>query len=403
MNTGSGLSWSLSGGGISLHGDWHYKYRIGFIKISDGGSFDVDVSGLSVSLTVTFGASSTGEPTIRSTDCSCNIDDLSLHLHGGASWFYDLFVRFVENPIKSNLEHQLCNAARKSVDEDASRELATLQVQVIIDKQWLFDYRLVSAPTFGAGYLESNHKGEFFFAGQQTEAPFQPPVIPSPSVADRMLLFEASDYLFNTAGYVLHQHNVLAYNLTQKDLPDDQKVYLNTTCCPSCKCVGKLVPAVAKNFPNASVEAFMFSTEPPFVSIDSSSAFGNFSGAIDLFARLSNNSLAHLFKIEATARVAVVPSFDGSVLRAKVNGFNETIHVVDSSIGTVSDGALKIIFGLFETAFIIPQLNKAGAKGFPLPHLDYVRFVNTGLQLMANSVSLYSDVQYMSNTLYFEP
>jgi len=403
VNTGSGLSWSVSGTSLSVHGDWHYKYRLGFIDIRDSGSFDVDVSGVSMSVTVTLGASETGEPTIRSTDCSCNINDLSIHLHGGASWFYDLFVGFVSDPLRRDVQRKLCEAARNAIDRDAARELSTLQVQVVIDHQWLLDYRLISGPTFGAGYLESYHKGEFFFIGQSTEAPFEPPSLPSQVPIDHMVTFWVSDYVLNTAGFVLHQNNKLSYNLTQKDLPEDEKSFLNTTCCTGCQCIGKFLPQIAKSYPEAVVEAWMFTSEPPTVNIDPLNISGNFTGAMILSARLSNGSMAHLFKVKIVAKIAILPSFDGSVLRASVSSINQQISIVDSSIGPVSPEVLEFFFQYAKKAFIIPQLNAAGAKGFPIPHVDHVRFANIVLQLMPNCVCLKTDVLYNTGTLYFVP
>jgi len=403
VNTGSGLSWSVSGASLSVHGDWHYKYKAGFIKISDSGSFDVDVSGLTASVAVTLGASQTGEPTIHSTGCDCNINDLSIHLHGGASWLYDLFIGSVSHPLRRNIQSKLCDTARKAVDEDAARELSTLKVQVVIDHQWLLDYRLVTGPTFGTGYFESYHKGEFFFAAEPTEAPFKPASLPSQVSSDHMATFWISDYVLNTAGYVLHQRKILSYNLTQKDLPGDEKSFLNTTCCAACSCIGKFLPQVAKSFPEAYVEAWMSTSEPPTINIDPTSIFGNFTGTIILSARLSNGSLAHLFEMKITAKIVILPSFDGSTLRASVSSISEVISIVESSIGPVSPEVIKFFFDFAKKAFIIPQLNAVGAKGFPIPRIDHVRFSNTDIQLMSNCVCLKTDVEYNPNTLYFEP
>jgi lipopolysaccharide-binding protein len=400
VNAGSGLTWSLSNAQLSVHGDWHYKYRLGFIDIRDSGSFDVDLSGASSSLSVTLGATSAGEPTIQSTGCSCHISDLKIHLHGGASWLYDLFVGFVENPMRDQVQSLICNAARKAVDSDAARELSTLQVRVVIDHQWLLDYRLVSAPVFGSGYMESFHKGEFFFVGQEVEVPFEPKVLPSLSVTNKMVTFVLSDFVLNTLGYVLHQHGVLKYSFTSKDLPPDQRFYLNTTCCPSCKCIGKFLSAVAEAYPDASVEAMMSTSEPPVVVINPTSVTGSMSGTVSAGARLSNGSLAHVFTLKVSAEISILPTLNGSLLVATVSQISETISVVDSSVGPVSAAVLKFFFDYIKKAFIIPQLNKVGSHGFPIPHVDHVQFTNVGLELMQNCVVVSSDVKY-SQALYF--
>ena len=77
-----------------------------------------------------------------------------------------------------------------------------LKVSLGADKRWLLDYSLVAPPAFSPGYLESSHKAEFFSAADPSEAPFQPPPLPSTVAADRMVTFRASSYPLNTAGCV---------------------------------------------------------------------------------------------------------------------------------------------------------------------------------------------------------
>ena len=92
VNSGQGLTMSLSEGGVSANGNWRYKYKRGFIKLRDSGSFTASASGISISVTVTLGANADGAPTISATDCHCTINDVSFRLHGGASWLYNIFL-----------------------------------------------------------------------------------------------------------------------------------------------------------------------------------------------------------------------------------------------------------------------------------------------------------------------
>jgi len=242
VNPGSGLTWYLSNAAISVHGDWRYKAHIGRIPIRDHGNFDASASGISLTVSVTLGASPTGQPTINATNCSANVDRLKIKTHGGASWLYNLFMSKIERLIHGSLRNQICDAARKAINEDASRELATLKVKIAIKGQWLLDYSLVSGPLFAAGYLESFHKGEFFYATDPTEAPFQPAPLPSPPATDHMVTFWVSEYVVNTAGYVLHKHGAMKGIFTKNDLPPDEKDFLDTTC--PHQCIGKIVPPI---------------------------------------------------------------------------------------------------------------------------------------------------------------
>lgn len=86
---------SLSEGGVSADGNWRYKYKRGFIKLRDSGSFTASANGISISVSVILGANSDGAPTISATGCHCSIRDVNFRLHGGASWLYNIFLRLV--------------------------------------------------------------------------------------------------------------------------------------------------------------------------------------------------------------------------------------------------------------------------------------------------------------------
>ena len=104
VDTDKGLTWSTSGTSASMHGNWRYKYSLGFVKIHGHGSFDVSVSGLDFSVSATLGVDKDGRPTISSTGCSSHVGYLRIKFHGGASWLYNLFHKFVEKQIKSKLQ-----------------------------------------------------------------------------------------------------------------------------------------------------------------------------------------------------------------------------------------------------------------------------------------------------------
>ncbi|KAI0227097.1 hypothetical protein LSAT2_022446 [Lamellibrachia satsuma] len=168
---GSGIMWTLAGGSISVKGDWHYKYKvnllIGSTHVSDSGSFDLSVTGLNLRLSIMLGMSNSGQPTIYTTGCSSDVGRVHVHLHGGASWLYNLFDDNIGDSVKDSLRDT----------------------------------------------------GEMFVQGVMTEAPFQPLPLPDlTSDGTRMMTFWASEYVLNTLGYLLQKYSRLEYNLLNKDL-----------------------------------------------------------------------------------------------------------------------------------------------------------------------------------------
>jgi len=185
---------------------------------------------------------------------------------------------------------------------------------------------------------------------------------------------------------------VLRYNLTKKDLPEQSRDRLNTTCSFLSGCIGALVPAVGKTFPNASVEVEMFSSASPMAGIDPQNLTGSFAGVLVLRARLSDGSLAHLFGMNVTAKMAVAPRLNGTVLKATITSMEETLAVINSTVGPISTTLLGLAFDVAKKTFIIPKLNEVGERGLPLPAIEHVRFTNTELQLEQGCVRVSTDV-----------
>ena len=390
VNPGRGLTWSLSGATISVQGDYRINYWV-----SNSGSFDASVSGASMSVSVTPNATATGETTITSTGSTCHIERVRIQLHGMPSWLCNLFIGAVEGAMRDHL----CKTAQDEVNEGMARELFILPVTMPVghDDQYQIDYRLVAAPAFASGYMESFHKGEFFNAGDSTEAPFQPSPLPSPASAEHMGTFWVSKYVLDTAGYVLQKRGVMRYSFTKNDLvPAAQsRDRLSTTCSLLDGCIGALVPSVGEMYPNASVEIEMFSSAAPVARINPQCLTGYFAGVAVFRARLSDGSLAHLFGMNVRAKTNVTLRLDGSVLKATVASMENTLAVADTSVGPMSTALLGLAFDVAKDTYIIPKLNEAGEKGFPLP-TQYVQLTNAEVKLENDCVCVFTDVKYNS-------
>ncbi|ELU17907.1 hypothetical protein CAPTEDRAFT_54987, partial [Capitella teleta] len=155
-----------------------------------------------------------GHPTIASSSCTDDLQKVKVKFHGGASWLYNLFNNNVARSLKNKLKDLLCKSALKAVNEDAAKKLATMEVTVPIKGIGSLDYRLTSAPVFGNGFIEAGFKGEVFWTGDATKAPFSPPVVSDPPGDIKMLTIWLTDYVANTVTYVAHKHDVLKYHLT---------------------------------------------------------------------------------------------------------------------------------------------------------------------------------------------
>jgi hypothetical protein len=73
------------------------------------------------------------------------------------------------------------------------------------------------------------------------------------------------------------------------------------------------------------------------------------------------------------------------------------ITVNDSAIGPVSVTLLNFVANYVIKHQVIPELNKAGSRGIPLPALDHIQLVNTDLLLQQNALCVSTDLRYIGD------
>jgi len=393
VNEGSGITWALANSGISATGGWGYKYKLLFIKISDSGTFDLTVTGASASVTITLGSDADGRPTISVLGCSCTIDKVNVKFHGGASWIYNLFSGFVEKPIKSALEKAVCEAATKTINNNAAHQLATLKTRITVEESFVIDYSLVEPPLFALGYIQSSHKGEVFYTGDFSEAPFSASPILT-GTPDRMLTVFISYYVFNTFGYVLQQHDILSYVVTKDDVPENFQSFFSTDC-PSGTCVGTLFPELASNYPNSFIEIDLKTTSSPTLAILVDLITVTFQGEINIGVQQSDE-VSTLLSLRVTITCSLTAGIRGNYITGAVTKFSPSISVISSTMNDLPEDSLNQLLEVASNAFIVPKLNEVGEKGFAIPSLEHVVLVGPTLAFLEGVIVISTDVRYTS-------
>ncbi|XP_041375654.1 uncharacterized protein LOC121388412 [Gigantopelta aegis] len=395
LHPNKGLGWSATGLGIGLSGTIHYKYKQGWIKISDHIRFTASVSGVSFSLTIGFTKDVTGRPAISGSGCTSSIGNVNIKFHGGAAWLYNLFRGMIANKIKDALQSKFCGIVLNAVKKNAEKSMQKIPVTVTVAKKFLLDYRLVSNPLFTSAYMETDHKGEIYWKGEKKEAPFLPRPFQTNPNSTRMLYLWVSDYMANTLTYNGFRHGYLVYNLTAKDLPPKDRSVLNTTC--KFKCIGFLIPQIGKKYPKTQVKLNLKATKAPVTQIGKNTISINFAGDIDLYAIKPRGNDAYLLTINTTMSVTASVNIKGQLVTGKVNQFSIRIGVSKSVVGNITSkqmNALNFIVQLVINTTVIPMLNKAGAKGLVLPVTGDVQFRNAQIQLQEHAIMIATDILY---------
>lgn len=386
---GIGLQLQISSASASLSGNWHYR-KDHWPHISDSGSFDLDVNGLTVTLKTKLGVDSTGHPTIAAAGCSSSIGSVKIHFHGGASWLYNLFDKYVDGKIKGTLQDKLCQETSDLINTNAEKSLSTFPVKKQIDKFAVINYSLVSSPNFTESYADVFIKGEFLSAITPKEAPFSPTPLPPESESDKMAYIWLTDYVVNTAGLVYQEAGILNETVTPSMLPPNFSYPLNT------KTFRLIIPKLYKVYPNRPMNLKVYSTQRPTVSSSSAGVGLKINGNVDVYVQLENGSSVYTFTMGANISTLVKIVVKGNNVTGQVDSIKINVHLVNSSIGDISIDVklLQIALDVFADTIVLKKLNEIGEKGFPLPVVDGVQLVNPEVTRGQNFNLIATDFKY---------
>lgn len=394
LESGSGLKWTANSVEIEIKGQFRYKFRKFFIKISDHGSITIKVHGISIGLGLVLGVDGNGKPSIRPGQCSCSIHKVDVKFHGGRAFIYNLFRGKVGSVVKGQLQNQLCVIIKSLVEKKAEASLSKLNVKYDVNGyNLILDFGLVSAPTASNHDLQFDLKGRAEWKGDHAPIPFSPPVLKSSADETKMTTVVMSDYLFNTVAYQAYRHGLLLRNITSKDLPNGD--LLNTTC--SGMCIGKLIPQISKAFPNSKVEVELKANQRPTISLNSGTVSVNGDAIINFFARKSDGSSHYLFRIDAIGTATFTPTLKNSTIHGKVDNLSFRVNVTDSAIGQINSGTLQLLADLAVSTTLRPMLDKYGAKGMSLPTtVDGFKILQPSMKLLQNEIVVSANIEMTS-------
>lgn len=393
----TGVSLSIGNVDAKLNADWKYREHH-WPHVSDHGSVDIEASSISLSLTISTGLSPSNEPTVSTASCSGDIGKLDVHFHGGASWLYNLFDDLIEKEIKKSLNSQLCAQISKVIDDEVNKELATLPQKEPLDEYAGIDFELVEAPKTSDNYLLTSHLGQFYQAkNPSAKVPFAPSTMPYPTEWSRMFYFYISAYTVETAGWAYAASGRLNYTITAEDVPSSFPIQLNT------KSFGALIPELEKKYPGMPMEITLEPRLVP-VSVDATPTGVNATIYLDMYTYVIPNktSKVQVFILNTTVTAAAtvwVANVNGTeFVQGNLTFLELGLDASNSTVGKINVNGLDAIINAFVETYLLPGLNKHLTKGFPLPIIDDVSFVNPEVRFAQGFVYIGTDVTYTPST-----
>ncbi|XP_026880396.2 bactericidal permeability-increasing protein-like isoform X2 [Electrophorus electricus] len=287
---GTGVSLTISNAYINLHGDWRVKY-LGII--SDSGCFDLVVSELSISTTVTIQSDDTGHPVVSSANCAASAGQASVTFHGGASWLYNLFSSYIDDALRSVLQRKICPLISDAI-HNLNPYLKALNVLAKVNQYAEIEYSMVESPVISTSSIDLSLKGEFYNIGEHKEPLFAPTPFSLPPDESNMLYMGISAFTANSAGFVYNNAGALSLRITDDMIPSSSPFRLNT------KTFGTFIPQIAKQYPDLMMELLVKAATAPTVTFTPNNLTLQANATITAYAIQPNTTLTTLFNLNVS-------------------------------------------------------------------------------------------------------
>ncbi|KAF6159188.1 hypothetical protein GIB67_032805 [Kingdonia uniflora] len=276
----TGISIVASGATANLSLNWHYSYSswvIVPVEISDKGHAFVQVDGMEVELTLGL-VNQEGTLKMSLVECGCNVNDISITLVGGASWFYQgihsnyhfctgspkknsRFVDAFEGQIKSTVESTIIKKIKDGIPKLDSL-LQTIPKEISVDDIAFLNVTFVNEPLLGNSSVGLEINGSFISTDERVVPKYyheSKQASVSRKDLSKMLEISIDESVFNSGSNVYFNADLMHWVV---DKVPDQSL-LNTA---GWKYV---VPQLYKTYPNDEMRLNISVSSPPVIRISS--------------------------------------------------------------------------------------------------------------------------------------
>ncbi|KAM7130944.1 BPI fold-containing family C protein-like [Ciconia maguari] len=353
--------------------------------LKDQGGITVSISGVFIAVIFKVSRDSTGRLSMLLHNCQLSINSVKVKLNGGSSWTYSFLSGYLEKPIYTKLDKNLClNIKYKIQMMDA--QLRKHKVLSQIDAFAQIDYSLVSSPAVFKSHINLDLKGTVYPAGNHTDPPFVPAPFALPNQGDSMLYLGVSSYFLKSASLAYYRAG--AFNITvSKELATTFN--LNTALFKD------FIPEIALSYITACpVLLKLMATSPPAVSLNADRCILQITGRIEVFAVLPNSATQFIFtgNLTATTRANLTITKQKLIISLLLKRLQ--FSLLQSSLGFSEMSLAENFLSYALRSTVIPVINDKLGKGFPLLNLAHTTLTGPVIKINQGHLVISTDVHY---------
>lgn len=363
---------------ISHHFHCCKRFIFKFCQSFDGWSL-IRFQDASIKLHVAVGAAG-GKPTLTLSSVKFNRGKLTVQTH--SSHAGDI-AKGIWNDA-SRAGPQIEKKIKGQFDSYVKQILAKLPLIKKHDQYVEMDLSMIDRPHIAAGAVTTIHKGEFYAIAHHHEAPF--PASPMPDGdSDGMAQVLLSDYLVNSAGFAYYDAGLLHRTITDKDLPAQFPVRLNT------KTFEDIFPTLYAKYPDKMMSIEVSAPKTPSAQIVEGKLVETV--VVDLgfnVLEAAGATKAFVFTLDLVADATV--RVEGNAVKGQASLAKMDVKLKESSIGPIDVEPCRPLFEMVVKEMVIPKVNAKLEKGFSLPVVQGFHFVSPRIAVKPGYIVLRTDL-----------
>ncbi|KAG4952912.1 hypothetical protein AAZX31_14G017700 [Glycine max] len=388
VNTGeTGIALVVSGATADLSLKWRYSVSSWLVPIgiSDSGTATVKVNDLQVGLTVNL-RNQEGTLKLILLDSGCHVRDLSIKLHGGAAWLYQVLVDAFAGNIASAVEE----AISKKINEGISTLdllLQSLPKTIPLDETAALNVSFVDNPVLSDSAIELEING-LFTGRNEVLVPqaYRRGSDLSASCGDsspKMITISLHESVFKSGSLVYFTADSMQWIVDE--LPD--QALLNTAEWRF------LIPQLYKKYPNDDMNLNMSVSSPPDIQVTNKDVGVNIFIDITIDV-LEDGEVIPVACISVDFSASCAVEIVGNNLAGWLKLRKFSTYLKWSKIGKLHMNLIQSVTSTVLKTVLIPYLNSQLLRGIPLPILNGFSIKNARILYAPPWITVCSDVSF---------
>jgi len=378
---------TLTGISLSLEYHWHYKTWIA----SDGGDGTADTSDASATITVALLKNSTGylTPTVTSTVFDCG--SLDVHLHGGASWLYNILLKLFKGKMRDNINEQVSEQMGQTVQENIDNAMNSVPMIVNLGKNISVTFAIADDPSVSNDRVIAGCQAESYVTDEGPgHSPFTCGEMPKTTITANpgpMAELLLDEYVVNTLSWAFINAGDAHKEIDEKNAPVAAKPLLVTGA------YAVAAPGLVKDYGLVTPIRLRFDVyQTPTVYMQPDGFQMDTTALLSMDVNQDDNYtevIVLTLNLESNGTV----SLDGNRLTAKIDKTKTSSEVTKTTVGDVKIEGMQDLIN-FVVPFITDALNLILAVGYPLPVVEGVKLIDPQLTWASSYIIITSDFTY---------